>query len=197
MKQWILIFSLILVLGWDAPAIMAQVYEYTDDEGVVRYTDDAEQIPSHLRDAAKVQEEIVSSPGGIQKPAKDSEDKENKQDAALEEAADAEHSLKDKAPEKLVVERNELMATHTSLSVGKTGLVAAKASVPRLPRGKSRRRHSQLNKQIVELNSQIETYDQSRQDFNRRAGRYQIDPIPELAPIPSTPLTESDSEASD
>ena len=124
MKRWILIFSLILGLGWGAPAIMAQVYEYTDDEGVVRYTDDVEQIPSHLRDAAKVQEKIVSSPGGIQSPVKDSEDKENKQDAAPEKAADAEPAPKDKAPEKLLVERNELMATHNSLSVSKTGLVA-------------------------------------------------------------------------
>lgn len=187
MKRSILIFCLILGLGWGAPAIMAQVYEYTDDEGVVRYTDDAGQIPSHLRDAAKVQEKIVSSPGGIQSPAKDSENKENKQDAALEKAADAEPSLKDKAREKLLAERKGLTTTHTSLSVSKTDLVAAKASVPRLPRGKSRRRHRELNKQILELNSQIEAFDQSRQDFNRKAARHQVDPIPELALIPSTP----------
>ena len=184
MKRSILIFCLILGLGWGAPAIMAQVYEYTDDEGVVRYTDDAGQIPSHLRDAAKVQEKVVSSPGGIQSPAKDSENKENKQDAALEKAADAEPSLKDKAREKLLAERKGLTTTHTSLSVSKTDLVAAKASVPRLPRGKSRRRHRELNKQILELNSQIEAFDQSLQEFNRKAARYQMDPIPELAPIP-------------
>jgi len=197
MKRWILIFSLILGLGWGAPAIMAQVYEYTDDEGVVRYTDDVEQIPSHLRDAAKVQEKIVSSPGGIQSPVKDSEDKENKQDAAPEKAADAEPAPKDKAPEKLLVERNELMATHNSLSVSKTGLVAQKGNVSRLPRDISRKRLPELNKRILELNSQIEALDQSRQDFNRRAARYQMDLIPELPPIPHTPPTESDLKASD
>ena len=76
-------------------------------------------------------------------------------------------------------------------------LVAAKASVPRLPRGKSRRRHRELNKQILELNSQIEAFDQSRQDFYRKAARYQMDPISELTPIPYTPRAESNSEASD
>lgn len=184
MKRWILIFSLILGLGWGAPAIMAQVYKYTDDEGVVRYTDNAAQIPSHLRDAAEVQEKIVSSPEETQGRAENAENKEEKQVAAPEKAADAEPTLEDKAQEKLLAERKGLMTTHGSLAVRKIDLVAAKASVPRLPRGKSRRRHRELNKQILELNSQIEAFDQSLQEFNRKAARYQMDPIPELAPIP-------------
>ena len=196
MKRWILAFSLILGLGWGAPVIIAQVYKYTDDEGVVRYTDNVEQIPSHLKDAAEVQEKSVTSSEEIQSPAVNVENKKDKQVAAPEAAADTEPTLEDKAREKLLAERKELMTTHGSLTVRKTDLVAAKASVPRLPRGKSRRQHRELNKQILELNSKIEAFDQSRQDFNHKAARYQMDPVPELVPIPYTPRTESDSETS-
>jgi hypothetical protein len=172
---WLVIAA--LVAGTPAAA---DFYRYTDDSGVVHFTNDIERIPAHLRSGAT---HIPAAESGAPSVS-------SGQTAVSVPIRRSSPPPARKTPQRLLDARQELNQSYRDLTERKKEVVAEKVGIRRHPRKRSRKLHRVANRKILDLNQEIAQFENRRQAYNREGGSWGLASVPELEPIPYPyPLT--------
>ena len=141
--------------------VKAQLYEYKDSDGTMRYTDDLGMVPEHQRETA---ERIQSTPRASSPPdAQEAHPETDEAGSPSNEKSDGESDAKRKA---LLQEQAELQDEYESIQ-------KALADIDDPPgEDASPEAFEQYNRKVEEINRRIEEYQKKLADHERRVEEY-------------------------
>jgi chromosome segregation ATPase len=165
-KKYLLLAAAACVLLCTSFAL-AELYQYTDKNGVVHYTDDYTTIPEQYRSQIDSQPETPPDQAAGQQPA--AEETENNRTGKTpqeEKASQASmQALKDKR-EQLIKEKQQLDQTYQALLKQKKDLEGQAGSLSKDSE------IQEYNRKVKELNERITNYREKEQALKARIEQY-------------------------
>ena len=143
-------------------ASFAQIYKYTDKDGVVRYTNDPASVPENQRNDVKKYEEIKS-------PKTDTGEvkKKNKQKTKAKTQKASKQSAPSKAESQgIAKQKQELEKEYTALKKEKEQIARDKATYSK--RYKTRARKSVSRKKLMALEQQEKEWEKKFSDYKAK-----------------------------
>jgi hypothetical protein len=170
--MWILIRNVFLaglVVFWAVPAF-GEYYQYTDRNGVLRFTDDLASVPPDQRPGVKTHQSIESQP--VQQPADNAgTEKVSRSTAATEKETapsggtwQGRNSQKKQALDQM---QAELKATFEALQ---TERAALEAKAP--PTGATLEEKVAYAEKVEDLNAKIVSYEERLEVYNQEVNAY-------------------------
>lgn len=159
-----LALAVLLLAGWPL-AVAADIYKYTDAQGIVRYTYDLAEVPENQRPGVQSYEEAVTSDSEVP-PVEQNADK-------TEEGAEGEQGedsvvVDEKKIEELKQKKKELDQEFAGLMEEKYKLLKEKQKLETLA-GRDVNAAAEYDKKVEDLNRKIADF-QKRQDvFQKEA----------------------------
>lgn len=152
MKVYLWIVMLVILLT--ASFSLAEYYKYTDENDVVRFTDNLQEVPQSQRKHVKEYVEIQSDDGNVQleAPTENADGEAGVDIKKREEGLRSEKAVLDKEYEALAVEREELEAA---------------AKKPRTAAG-----NKKFEAQIEAYNARTAEYEKKRLDFKKKVDAF-------------------------
>lgn len=172
--MWKLIRNLLLagVVVWLATPVFGEYYQYTDQNGVLRFTDDLSGVPPDQRPGVKTYESALSNPvqgetGGNQKKDDASGSVTPPEDNAKYSAGTWQEEIFLKKEELNRIQA-DLNKNYASLQKERTRLQAAapKKGAPSEETDAYRQKVAALNVKIVQYEEQLSEYTKKVEKFN-------------------------------
>ena len=165
-KKTLLLFVTV-VLGLVCLPAYGKFYQYTDANGVKRFTDDIANVPPEQRTDVKMHESVKSDP--VQ-PARHAQSAGTPSPDMMTPSGDAPsqtgtwHEKINSQAKDLDREQSNLNKTYQSLQAERQAL-AAKAP----PAGASAETRAAYRQQVKQLNQKIDTYESQYEDYRKKA----------------------------
>jgi len=170
--MWMSIRYLILagmVVFWATPGI-GEFFKYTDDKGVLRYTDDLASVPPEQRPDVLTYQSVESSPVQTAKN-QDAQEKTTRPKASVDNGARASNDSWTERNEKQKQELDRMQETlDNSFAALQAERSALEAKVP--PEWAKSKQKLAYNKQVEALNARIASYEGQLDAYKEKLSAY-------------------------
>lgn len=156
-KIFLMIFTFAFLYCFFSSNAIAELYSYTDDFGIVHYTDDYSSVPEKYKNKINITPEIKTAPFKKPDPEVSLNTNESLKPAALE--------LKKEA-EQLIERKKTLDLEYQSILKSQKELEEARLKV------KTKKQKKEYVEKVEKLNLTIKQYEEKTSEYNRSLELY-------------------------
>ncbi|MFZ7128163.1 MAG: DUF4124 domain-containing protein [Desulfobacterales bacterium] len=172
MKSIIVVFCCLVVVLFASLASRAEFYRYVNENGVVSYTDNLDDVPADQRPEVRVYENGTSSthfPSGMADPANTPTETEDRpEESGVSNPGDGTPLLDDAALERLKETKEALDLEYAEIQESAKALGEERAKLVNRPFERQ-----QFEEKVVKLNRKIEDFERRRDAFEAEVARIQ------------------------